>query len=257
MNIALIFSPNWKEYVLIELFAIFKNNPAPVKVYLISDADGRIDTSHIVSHFGEGYNVEFINAENLYKEKITTTYNVSHRFTKYTLYRLLLPELIKDDKVLYIDTDAVVCGDLTELWNMEMGKFVVAGAPDIHANKYKLREGAGLSRTDAYVNAGVLLMDLKKIRELEIYDKWIFLVNKKRYAAHDQCIINKSCKNKIINISNKWNSSISTGIYNDKNNVKIVHFTGVKPWDNREVPQAKTWFDAVREYRRVFKEVNA
>lgn len=254
MNIALIYSPNWAEYIKVQAYSIFKNNLAPIKLYLISDEGGEFDTTYITDHFGEGYTIEFINAFESFKKKITTNMNVSTRFTKYALYRLLLPELISDDKLLHIDADTIVSGDLRELYDMDMGNSYITGAIDIHADHYNLKKPLGLKEKDSYVNAGVLLMNLSQIRQDKLQDKWIREANTTRYSAHDQCILNKTCKGKINLMNNKFNVSISTGLNVLKSEIVVMHYAGGdKPFTgNNNVPYPEFWFRTQREYRGLF-----
>jgi len=252
MNIAIIYSENWIEYALAEVYSIFKHNIAPIKIYLISDADGKPDTTSILTHFGGGYEIEFIDAEERFKKKINSTINVSTRFTKYALYRLLLPELIQDDKLLHIDADIVVTGNIRELWDIDLGDNYMSGREDIGADQYNLKRPIGHKETDLYVNAGVLLMNLKKIREDKIMDKWLYEVNSKKYAAGDQCIINKICKNKIIPMNNKFNVSISTGLNVKKKDIRVIHYAGSKPFYTNDVPHPEFYFRNIKEYRKLF-----
>lgn len=257
MNIAIIFSPNWKNYVAAELYSIFKHNPSPIKVYLISDKGGELDTSQILNHFGEGYETEFINAEEPFKKYIITNKNVSSRFTKYALYRLLLPELIQDDKLLHIDADAMIVSNIREMYEMDLYDYYLAGAIDIGADAYNLKRPIGLSIHDNYVNAGVLLMNLKKIREDKLMKKWVNEANTKRFTCHDQCILNKICKNKILILDKKYNTSISTGLDITKEDVKIIHWAGsVKVWASNDVPFPSFWYRNIKEYKSLSDGVN-
>jgi len=253
MNIAIIFSPNWANYILTEVYSIFKNNPSPVKVYLISDTGGDIDTSHLLSHFGEGYETEFINAEETFKKYIKTNNNVSTRFTKYALYRLLLPELIQEDRLLHIDADAMIVSDIRKMYEMDLYDYYMAGAIDIGADAYNLKRPLGLSIHDHYVNAGVLLMNLKKIREDNLMKKWVNEADSKSYPAHDQCILNLTCKNKILILDKMYNVSISTGLDILKEDIKIIHWAGnVKAWSSSDVPFPHFWYRTNREYKEQF-----
>ncbi|QSF43539.1 glycosyltransferase family 8 protein [Paenibacillus tianjinensis] len=254
MNIAIIYSPNWAEWAAVETYSIFKTNEGNIKVYLISDKDGIFDASYITDPFGNRCKIEFINAEDKFKELIPSTVNVSSRFTKYALYRLMLPELVKDDKLLHIDADALVVGDVTDLYNTNIDDYYIAGAVDIHADHYNLKKPLGLTDKDVYVNAGVLLMNLRKIREDKIYDKWLYEVNTKKYMCHDQCILNKTCKKKIKLIDNKYNVSISTGLNLERENINIIHYAGNdKPWDKNSVPHPHFWFRTLKDYRKAFE----
>lgn len=240
MNVAIVYSPGWREHVAVELFALFSTNPAPIKVYLISDTAGKPNFGYITELFGEGYSYEFIDVEELAKRKINSV-NVDTRFTKYALYRLLLPEVIPDSKVLYVDADAIVTGDITEFYNMALGDALVAGVSDSGADRYRLRERLRLTHSDAYINAGVTLLDLDGVRKSGLDKQWLRLINTKKFACHDQCVINLTCKGKIKTVDLGYNVSLSTGLDIPKRHIKIAHFAGAKPWDTADAPNYEIW----------------
>lgn len=247
MNIVLAYSPNWAQHVRLEVFALFKNNPPPIKVFLLSDTLGNIDLQPICDFFGRGYSYEYLDVESLYKEKIPSTVNVSNRFTKYTLYRLLMPLLLDVDRLLYIDTDAIVCGNIKNFYHMDLKDNILAGVPDIGVAMPAVRKNINFSTTDVYINAGVTLMDLKKIKKLNLVDTWLQMVNEKFYACHDQDILNITCKNKIHTVSNNYNNSLSTGLH--AKDIKIMHYAGRKPWNTVDVPHYEIWRRIEEEYR--------
>ena len=85
------------------------------------------------------------------------------------------------DKVLYLDVDLVVLGDLRELWNKRVDDVYFAAAPDRYVTE-EHKKTLGLPESRAYFNSGVLLVNVKKWRDEglaeqaidvcgEIYDK--------------------------------------------------------------------------------------
>jgi lipopolysaccharide biosynthesis glycosyltransferase len=222
MNVVITYSPNWLEYVKIEVYALHHTQKEKLKIYLLSDADGKPDKS-----FCDKYNIEFLDISPLFNQKINNK-NVDTRFTKYTLYRLLLPEVIQEDRVLYIDADAIVNDDISDFYNMNID--LVAGVRDIGILPSQLK-AIGLTTDDFYINAGILLLNLKEIRKANL--PWIEEINSKVYTCHDQDVINKTCKGRITLVSNNYNSSLSTGF---SNNIKIMHYAGttnMKPWNGK------------------------
>lgn len=230
MNIVITFSPNWGRYIVIELFALFKCNPSPVKVYLISDGlsdDILKEFDNVCRLCGSDYTYEYINASDTYNKYITSNINVTSRFSKYTLYRLLLTKLIDEDRVLYIDADAICNGSLVDFYNMDMGNNCVVGVVDTGINVlYKIKYG--LSYSDIYCNAGVLLLDLAKIKKLGIDEEWIKLVNVRRFENNDQDIIMTTCKGMVGSIGVEYNTSLSTGLDIKPHEIKICHYAGIK-----------------------------
>lgn len=248
MNIALVFSPNWAKYVTVELYAIYKTNPAPIRVFLISDAldsDSLKAFEQVQKHFGKDYHYIYLNLEELYKQLIPSDINVSSRFTKYTLYRLMLPKILDVDRLLYIDTDAIVNADLSSFYNLEFENNLIAGVIDqgIRIPQYKsILDNIGFTVEEPYLNAGVLLFNWAEIRKLNLVDTWLKEVNTKRYGCHDQDIINMTCRGRIKVVDLAYNVSISTGLNIKLNDVKIAHYAGpkdTKPWGNN--PRCPFW----------------
>lgn len=145
-----------------------------------------------------------------------------------TYYRLKLSTLLPNvDKVVYLDCDLVVNSDLKALFNEDLGENIFAGVKDIGARTTK--------NNPKYVNAGVLVMDLKKVREQNIEDKFLAWTeeNIDSILLGDQDIINTVLKGKIKLVSDVWNvqSDCLTTCSCYTNKPKIIHFIGKKkPW---------------------------
>lgn len=74
-----------------------------------------------------------------------------------------LPEL---DKVIHIDCDTIVDGSLKALWETDMENYVLAAVPDCVSDAYKTN--IGMAPEDLYIQAGVILLNLKRIRRMEL-----------------------------------------------------------------------------------------
>lgn len=70
------------------------------------------------------------------------------------------------DKVLHIDCDTIVTGSLEELWQTDLENRVLAAAPDCVSDAYKTN--IGMAPEGLYIQAGVILLNLKRIRQLEL-----------------------------------------------------------------------------------------
>lgn len=240
MNIAIAYSPNWSNWVRIAVYSLFKNNPPPVRVYLLSDKLGNIDLSDICAKFGEGYSYEYINVDKIFRTYIPSDINVDGRFTKYTLYRLLIPGLILEDRLLYIDADAIVTKDIRDFYYMDLGENLIAGVLDIGIGPFL--KNIDFESDDIYINAGVTLMDLNSIRELNLMEKWLMMVNTQFYDCHDQDILNITCKGRVALVPNRYNVSISTGLQVRDQAINIMHYAGPKPWDDYpNTPKRNVW----------------
>ena len=85
--------------------------------------------------------------------------------------RLFLGQLLPKDihKVLYLDSDSLVTGDLKELWNTELTEYCVAGVKDCLGKKYY--ELLGLKESSSYCNSGVMLQNLDSWRNENISNR--------------------------------------------------------------------------------------
>ena len=113
-----------------------------------------------------------------------------------TFYRSIIAELIKNvNKIIYLDGDTLVFGDLFEMYQLKMDNLYFRGIREI-LNKGTERE-IDKSR---YICAGVMLMNLKLIREVHLFNDfknyYLKYFNKKKYYD-DQHIINALFRDKI------------------------------------------------------------
>ncbi len=161
--------------------------------------------------------------------------------TAITNVRLLMPDILLNiDKVIYLDADLLVRDDISKLYNIDISDYMIAMSSDrsmwVAIRDIVFRRGHTFRLFgvyDIYYNAGVILMNLKKMRdnnykeilEVALQDKYI-----KKYTLADQDILNVAYRNKILTLDKKWNDSPR------KTTGKILHFRGGnKPWGNQNL----------------------
>ena len=199
------------------------------------------------------------------------------RWSVATYFRLLLPDILKNkSKCLYLDGDTIVRHDLYDMFNTDLSDFYIAGVHDGYLDEKKspnyYREILGLEDVNSYVCAGVLLMNLEKMRNDNICNisKDLVLQNDKdkKFSCLDQDILNKVCYGHIKLLPFKFGmhthvlGSYSEKIYTKnlgisqnefskmKNDPTIVHFSAGKPWHkihNNVENFCKEWWDYARE----------
>lgn len=190
----------------------------------------------------EGASIEFVNLC-VEMEKSAGTFHLRHYYSKETYCRIFIPRVFKKyDKVLYLDSDIVVTGDISELYNIELDDNLVAAASeevmvdyDVYGNY--VEKALGIWRYD-YFSAGVLLINAKKYREENIEMKFINLLNSFSFrVTQDEDYLNVLCKGRVKPIDLGWNKSAYKNPSFDDKNLKIIHYKiNWKPWhyDNIE-----------------------
>ena len=158
---------------------------------------------------------------------------------KLTAYhRLFIPDLVSGQvrRLLYLDCDIVVSGDLSELMELPLEEdAVVACARDTNAWTVGCDWGGGIpnwaslgmQRDDPYFNSGVLLLDVPKWISLGIAEKVIqcTLDNVEHIMWLDQYGLNVVLANKWREIAGHWNAYPDKGV----DSPKIIHFVSRKP----------------------------
>lgn len=179
-----------------------------------------------------------------------------------TYFRYVIADLLPDvDKALYLDADLIVTGDLKPLWQTPLSEgkktYLAAGVPDLWIERLGYKSSIGFQKEDVYVNAGVLLLNLKKMREQSV-SKQFFEMQKKwkdRIRFQDQDIINLTLSGKMKVLDSIYNY---TSFHYKKEIAKrkdavIFHFTGSKkPWTK---PCTHALKKVYRTYEKIFHRV--
>ncbi|MEE1065620.1 MAG: glycosyltransferase family 8 protein [Acutalibacteraceae bacterium] len=190
----------------------------------------------------------------LVDENIFSGAPVLDRLSKATYYRLLIGDILPADvdRLLYLDPDIVINGDLTEMYNTDLKGCVLAGGTHLYGfnewvNFYRLR--VKRKRRNHYINAGVLLIDLDMWRKTVTLEEILDFIQKKiRYLLlADQDVINVLFADKLVKIDErKYNLDEKTFSYFRKKkdasqkidldwvrkNSVIIHYNGKhKPWN--------------------------
>ena len=165
-----------------------------------------------------------------------------YTFTLTIFFRLFIPVMFpKYDKCIYIDADTVIPGDISRLYNEDLGNnylgcIVDKSTIDNEILASYFEEVVGIPR-DKYINSGVLLMNSKKLRELKIDEKFLDLYTKYGFdvIAPDQDYINSMCYGHI-----KYLSDIYDAMPNPNNKEVekpvIIHYNlFLKPWQYENV----------------------
>lgn len=158
-------------------------------------------------------------------------------FTLTIYFRLFIPAMFPQyDKAIYIDSDVVIPGDIAELYDTDIGDNLIGACVDKSVSDVPelaryMEDAVGVSR-DKYINSGVLLMNLKALRERRLDEHFLSLLTKYQFdcIAPDQDYINAICSGSIHYLDEIWDA-----MPNDRkpqlSDVKLIHYNLFsKPW---------------------------
>ena len=207
-----------------------------------------------------GFTLEFVDISAQLESIKSRLKNVYH-FSVVTYYRLFIASLFPQyDKVVYLDCDLVVLGDISELYEIELGENILGAGPEQfvqNTDEFRLyaRRALGVD-PDKYVNAGVLLMNLKAFRRSRIEEKFIRLITEHDFDLldPDQAYLNYLCEGRIHILPSGWNKEPMPLACEGKKN--IVHYALYKkPWQYDDVIDGEYFWQYARR-SPFYKEIS-
>ena len=134
-----------------------------------------------------------------------TTGNVKIPYTAY--FRLYLYHYFSSDKIIYVDADTLFLADIATLWNCDLGNHLVAGVPELYSTQNIRRKDLEIADGEHYINSGLLVMNLKELRERHFYEEALALAHEhpEKIYFHDQDIVNYLCRGQIVYLPYRWN----------------------------------------------------
>lgn len=201
------------------------------------------------------------------------------------LYRLSLCSLLPGyERVIYLDCDTIVLEDLSGLWGVDLGGAAIGAAPDllmrvsvargdlslgqlggIPARKYFEELILSGGHIDDYFQSGVLLVDLKRCREMNVEAGMVEDIARTEYWYIDQDVLNKHLHDHVKHLDTAWNclSGLEKAlpwfthtvwepkIKQDVARPRIIHYAGVeeKPWNDPLAAMSEPyWYYARQTY---------
>lgn len=179
--------------------------------------------------------------------------------------RFLLPSMLPDlDKVIYLDCDLVVNGDLKDLWNFDVNGVALAMAPD-----HMYKDATTLERlkmtNGEYLNSGVIVMNLEYWRKHDVQNRVLAFIeeNGTNLIYFDQDALNVTLQNERRKLPIKYDctpyhllrnldnfpSEIHEEIRKARIAPTIFHYMGpTKPWSLGSYVPGKELF---KKYQRL------
>jgi lipopolysaccharide biosynthesis glycosyltransferase len=205
-------------------------------------------------------------------------------FPSATLFRFAVPRILADlDRVIYLDVDLVVETDLRALHDVDLGGNPLGAAVDLHTvdSALTIHSDRQAARADAYaylhdtlgfrspaemlgyVQAGVMVLDLQRLREMDYEQRMTGMVQQLKHAVRfaDQCLTNMAFRGQITLVDPRWNvrpegladdlwgeviPELAPAIVNQRREPWIIHFANRKPWQRWGLPGSDRWWRHAR-----------
>lgn len=240
---------NYADYCAVMLCSVFENNTdLEIVVHILVDKlniSNQKKIKSIADKYGQYISFYQVDSNRLNGVK----YRKNNPLSSAAYYRILLSSILPKqlEKVLYLDCDLIVLGNLKELISMDLTDYALAAVRDLENlpknDEHRMQLNFGYRQP--YFCSGVMLINLDFWRENHVENELIEFARRERNVYfHDQDALNYLFAHKWIELSPKWNR-FNLVAYDKKffsnfedelefiHNPKIVHFASpAKPWMN-------------------------
>ena len=166
-------------------------------------------------------------------------------YSKTTYYRLLIADMHPEyDKVIYIDSDTIVQGDISELYNENIEDHYLGACHEqvmVQIDEYGeyVEKCIGISRHN-FFNAGILLINCKEFRDKQLLLRFLEELHTYDFVVtQDEDYLNLITKDHVRFLDQKWNTEVFKDISYPIEEAKIIHYIMFcKPWHYDDCRQA-------------------
>lgn len=209
LNVLYQFNEKYVPFAGTSIISLLENNKSidEINIYILCEDVQPQSRSRLKDQVDEyGRNAIFIDASSIIDKMKELGVN-DYRGSYATNIKMFVTEFISSDveRLLYIDSDTIVCDDLSGVFEFDMQGMPVAMCQDSLCKNHK--KSVGFSNEDKYFNGGIMLFDMKKWREEHCTERICeHLINDRSfYMAPDQDLINIVLKNRIAELPVNYN----------------------------------------------------
>ena len=214
-----------------------KKNNYIIKVLHSNNIKYTTQEKFIQTFADDNFEIEFVDISEQIRPVFASLHTRDY-YSKSTYYRLFIPTLYPDiEKALYLDCDIVLLEDVAKLYSFDLGDNYVGAVHDQSVEQIQefqdyVVNRIGVSNQSEYFNAGVLLMNLEKLREINFQEKFIEILNRVTFnVAQDQDYLNTICKGHTLLIDGSWNTMPIPNTEVPEKNINLIHYNlSFKPW---------------------------
>lgn len=228
--INILFGGNFKVYdgILLTTMSMIKHCKEPISINILTadlteynpeykpikeEEVKRLD--EIVKNVNSESSVKAIMLGKEFNDWAMNSENRLNQYTPFAFLRLFADKIELPDKIIYLDSDIMFNGNVKELFDTDMTDYELGVVLDRYGRWFINRK---------YFNSGMLLMNMKNIKESNLLEDVRNICATKKMAFPDQTALNKCCK-RILYLPRKFNEQ-----GNPKKDTIIQHFSKRIVW---------------------------
>lgn len=223
INIVFATSDLYSKPAHITLKSMLMNNQAVEAIHVYYVGNGLTDESKerltvLINEYGR--DITFLAMPERLKE-ISGLLRTNAVAYSYCYFQDILPDNV--DKVLLLEGDTIVVGDLTEFYRIDISDYFLAATDDLQSKYCKKK--VGMKGNSPYFNSGVMLLNLKKMREEGFTNDITRIIKegKSKFLYEVQDEMNVLLEGKVLIIPPKFNCTTALFLFNYKDMIRYRH----------------------------------
>lgn len=226
------------KYTVVSLYSMIKNASKEYKyhVYILHTDITEETKKKVFDLANDNFEISFEDVTD-YLDSIADKLPLRDYYSKTTYFRMFIAEMFPEyDKAIYIDSDTIVQGDISKMYNTDIREAYVGACHEqamVQVDEYGTyaERVVGVSRYN-FFNAGVLLINCDKFRIKFVLDKFIQYLHTYNFVVtQDEDYLNLICKDHVYWLDQRWNTEIFGNIDYPIEEACVLHYIMVnKPW---------------------------
>lgn len=257
---------NFVKYTIVSLHSIIKNASKDRKyeVYVLHTSITERMQGELKKLENEHFTISFSDVSE-YISMISKRLPIRHYYTKTTYFRFFIADMFPQyDKAIYIDSDTVVNGDISKLYDTDIGDFYVGACHEQVMVQTKVygdycEEVVGVDRGN-FFNAGMMLINCDTFRKKKLMYKFFEYLGVYNFVVtQDEDYLNLICKDHVFWLDQRWNTEVCEHLSYpyDEREAYILHYIMTnKPWHYEDCKCSDIFHSYARE-TDIYPEIRA
>ena len=229
---------NFVKFTVVSLFSMQQNASKDFKYTVhVLHTDIKPETQAIMLKMqNENFTVAFDDVSD-YMDGLCKSLPLRDYYSNTTYYRMFIADMYPEfDKAIYIDSDTVVTGDISELYSYNIDEYDLAACREqvmVQEDVYGdyVEKCLGIDR-NGYFNAGILLINCRRFREKKSLEDFVRLLGVYNFrVTQDEDYLNLICRDHVLFLPQTWNTEVFGELLYPIEESNIIHYIMVaKPW---------------------------
>ena len=253
---------NFVKYTIVSLYSMIQNASVEYlyKVYVLHTEISEETQRKVQDLKNDNFSIEFVDMTD-YLKSISDKLPLRDYYSKTTYYRLFIAEMYPEyNKAIYIDSDTIVQGDISEFYNTDIKDAYVGACHEqvmLQVDEFGtyVEKVVGVSRYN-FFNAGILLINCDQFRLKFVLDKFLDYLHYYNFVVtQDEDYLNLICKDHVYWIDQRWNTEVFCEISYPIEQANMLHYIMTsKPWHYEDCKHADIFWRYAKE-TSVYEEI--